>query len=222
MTKEKELEADAVRRSVFDLRVFVVGGGHAYLKMFYEAGFRGATSVEDADIVCFTGGEDVDPSFYGEEPLEETHFSTIRDLREKDVYEKAVLKGAPMVGICRGSQFLNVMNGGKLWQDVNNHCIGHEVIDFRNGNVVKGMTSTHHQQMIEGPGAEIIAAAQISTVKKSQSETLRRPEPLSDDLEVVFYPQTNSLCFQPHPEFRHGECRDYFLDLVDDLILPAT
>ena len=217
-------EHEAVMREVYDLRVFVVGGGFQYVKMFFDAGFRGAKNVQDAHIVCFTGGEDVNPELYGEKPLKGTHFSRDRDGVEAYYYGEALSAGKPMVGICRGGQFLNVMNEGKLWQDVNNHGVyqGHAVTDIRTGEVKEGMTSTHHQQMIPGEDAVILAVAELSTHKVGEFCEITRNKPELDDMEVLWYPKTLSLCFQPHPEFQHGPCRDYFLDLVDEFILPAA
>lgn len=218
----KKLEGEATRRELYNLRVFVVGGGFQYMKMFFDAGMKGARSVEDADIVCFTGGEDVDPSYYKEKPLSCTHYNVKRDEYEAGVYGEALALQKPMIGICRGSQFLNVMNGGRLWQDVNNHA-GHQhsVVDMRTGQVIEGMTSTHHQQMRAADDADIIAIAERSTKKMSESEKIEREEAECDDMEVLWYPDSLSLCFQPHPEFQHGVCRNYFLSLVDDYILPA-
>lgn len=220
----KRLEREATMREVYDLRVLVVGGGFQYLKMFFDAGFKGATNIDDADVICFTGGADVDPEFYGEEPIEQTNFYSKRDHDEALIFGQALALKKPMIGICRGSQLLNVLNGGKLWQDVNNHAIGgtHVIVDLRQGIERAGMTSTHHQQMIPGDDAEIIALAALSTRKVNQSTVLERDPPELDDVEVVWYPQSLCLCFQPHPEFQHGDCRNFFLDLVDEYILPAT
>lgn len=221
--EQKRLENEAEKREIYDLRVLVVGGGFQYLKMFYDAGMKGAKNVEDADIICFTGGEDVDPALYGEEPIPETFFNSKRDAVEAGIYADALAAKKPMIGICRGAQFLNVMNGGKLWQDVNNHAChnGHIVVDMVTGEIRHNMTSTHHQQMRPTDAAEILAVAEISTRKVSMSEVISRDQGEFDDIEVVWYPDSLSLCFQPHPEFQHGECRNYFLDLVDNYILPA-
>lgn len=221
--EELRLQKDAASREMMDLRVFVVGGGFAYTKMFFDAGFKGARSVEDADIVCFTGGEDVTPSLYGEAPIKGTHYNEKRDQIESYIYGECLGLKKPMVGICRGGQFLNVMEGGKLWQDVNNHAIRgtHEVIDKRSGQVVSNQTSTHHQMMIPGVTAKVIAVANLSTHKQAEKMEWNGTPKQWDDIEVVHYNDNNVLCFQPHPEFQHGDCRNYFLDLVDELILPA-
>ncbi len=221
--EELKLKKDAASREIMDLRVFVVGGGHQYVKMFFDAGFKGARSVEDADIVCFTGGSDVTPSYYGEEALPGTHFDKRRDEVESYIYGECLGLKKAMVGICRGGQFLNVMNDGKLWQDVDNHAIRdkHDVIDKRTGEVKANMTSTHHQMMIPAVDAKVIAVANLSCNKKAAKMEWHGEPKTWQDVEVVWYDGTNSLCFQPHPEFQNGECRNYFLDLVDEFILPA-
>lgn len=221
--QREKLEVDATMREVYDLRVFIVGGGMQYMRMFFEAGLKGARSVEDANIICFTGGEDVDPRMYDQKPIEATYFNPRRDAYEAGIYGEALALKKPMIGICRGSQFLNVMNGGKLWQDVNKHAIHgtHSITDMRNGEELIGMTSTHHQQMIPGKDANVLAMACLSTRKESDTQVLEREKPEADDTEVVWYADSLSLCFQPHPEFSHGACRNYFLDLLDEYILPA-
>jgi len=225
ITEEKatKLKEDAFKRECRGLRIYVVGGGFQYIKMFFDAGLAGARFVEEADIICFTGGEDVDPALYGEEPCPRTYFNTARDNKEADIFAQAVLLKKPMVGICRGAQFLNVMNNGLLWQDVNNHAgQKHSVTHIQTGEERFNMTSTHHQQMRPSKDAEIIAVASLSTRKLSMSEEIIRDTPLLDDIEVVWYPDSLSLCFQPHPEFEFGDCRDYFLELLDNYIIPAT
>lgn len=217
------LENDAHQREIYDIRVYVVGGGFQYMKMFHDAGFKGARSVEDADIICFTGGEDVDPALYGEKPLPNTHFNRQRDDFEAGIYGEALGLNKPMIGICRGSQFLNVMQGGKLWQHVNNHAVGagHAISCMKTGEEIEGMTSTHHQMMRPTEGAEYIALAALSTLKQAENDVEAREKPELDDVEVVWYADSLCLCFQPHPEFSHGPCRDYFLGLVDEYVMPA-
>lgn len=221
-TKDDKLRTqEAQMREMYDLRVFIVGGGFQYIKMFYEAGFRGARSIEDADIVCFTGGVDVNPQLYGEKALPETRFNEERDIYETGVWLAAIEKKIPCIGICRGAQFLNVMNGGTLWQDVDNHCGHHDILDVHWQTTRNGMTSTHHQMMRPAEDGQILALANKSLNKKAESIAIQRKKPEPDDVEVVWYPSTLCLCFQPHPEFMKGECQDYFLDLVDEFVMPA-
>ena len=75
--------------------------------------------VEAVDAIIVMGGYDVDPVFFGEEPL-----SCLGELLPKrDVFEIALLKEAmakkvPTLGICRGMQIMNVCFGGNLYQDI--------------------------------------------------------------------------------------------------------
>lgn len=205
--------------------VYVVGGGMEYIRMFHTAGYKGAKDVQEADIVCFTGGEDVDPQLYGERPLITTFFNTSRDKREIEIYAQAMEQGKPCVGICRGGQFLNVMNGGKMWQHVEGHGImgTHKVLDLETGKEFD-VTSTHHQMMIPHESGKVLAAAAISPHKMSfGSEYKRTEEDLYDDTEAVWYKDTSCLCFQPHPEYGESkQCTDLFFSYVDKFILGGA
>lgn len=204
-------------------RVLVLGGGMDYIRMFYENGWNGANDIMDADVICFTGGEDVDPEFYGEKALSVSRFNTSRDNFEMEVYCKAVVEDIPMVGICRGGQFLNVMSGGSLWQDVNGHLGRHEIKDTFSGEIIQGMSSTHHQMMRPCKDGKILAHAAKSTLKLGFGQEMKRDTPEMDDVEVVWYENGKSLCFQPHPEFGgYPDCRTYFFDLFDKYIGEAV
>lgn len=75
--------------------------------------------VESCDGFFFTGGPDVLPSFYGEEPHVKMGFSDIqRDRLELSLAKKALAAGKKTLGICRGLQVLNVALGGTLYQDL--------------------------------------------------------------------------------------------------------
>lgn len=71
------------------------------------------------DGFLFTGGHDVSPYLYHEEPLESLIDSCEnRDLLETIVLKKAIADDKPVLGICRGIQFINVSLGGTLYQDI--------------------------------------------------------------------------------------------------------
>lgn len=75
--------------------------------------------VELADGLVLTGGEDVDPACYGQEP--HAKLSTVnraRDRMEMVALERALERGIPVLAICRGVQLLNVALGGTLFQDL--------------------------------------------------------------------------------------------------------
>lgn len=75
--------------------------------------------IRRLDAVIMTGGEDVNPAMYGEEILNQTvHFNTRRDSADSLIIRAATHRRKPILAICRGSQILNVVLGGTLYQDI--------------------------------------------------------------------------------------------------------
>ncbi|MGL5764504.1 MAG: gamma-glutamyl-gamma-aminobutyrate hydrolase family protein [Sarcina sp.] len=71
------------------------------------------------DGLIITGGYDVDPLRYNEEPDEKLEaISPERDEYEFYLVEKAKEKNIATLGICRGHQLINVAYGGNLYQDI--------------------------------------------------------------------------------------------------------
>lgn len=78
-----------------------------------------ARLVEELDGVLLSGGHDVDPAVYGEKTLPQCGVPcTPRDEMEKILLELALEGDKPVLGICRGLQFLNAALGGTLYQDI--------------------------------------------------------------------------------------------------------
>jgi putative glutamine amidotransferase len=82
--------------------------------------------VNMMDGLLLTGGNDVNPLLYGEEPSEKLNDT----LPERDHFEISLIKATleqkkPILGICRGLQILNVVLGGTLYQDISSEAPGH-------------------------------------------------------------------------------------------------
>lgn len=182
-------------------KVLVVGLDYGIARMFIEEGWDVTHNPLETgfDLIQFTGGEDVDPSYYNERKHPATHSNPARDAREAAIYLQFSNK-VPMAGICRGAQFLNVMNKGSMWQHVTNHAIGrtHSAFDHINQEEV-AVTSTHHQMMIAGEGAMLLLSASCAEVK--QGFETQELGGITPDVEALYYPATDCLCYQPHPEY---------------------
>lgn len=69
--------------------------------------------------LVLTGGEDVDPSRYGESPLPGLGITNpARDETELLTLDLALERELPILGICRGCQLANIYFGGSLYQDL--------------------------------------------------------------------------------------------------------
>ena len=76
-------------------------------------------SLEMCDGLLLTGGHDVDPQLYHEQPKAECGVPCKeRDDMECKLLGRALEKQVPVFGICRGIQFLNAYLGGTLYQDL--------------------------------------------------------------------------------------------------------
>jgi putative glutamine amidotransferase len=180
------------------------------------------------DGLMLTGGGDVDPQLYGEEP--NATFQPAEDGR--DAFEialsrAAVASGIPFLAICRGMQVLNVAMGGTLVQDIPsqiagalNHsvpeprfAIAHEVwvtkgsqlatllADHMEDGETCHVNSRHHQAVKQAaPGFEVTATSPDGVV-----EAMERSD-------VPF-----CVAVQWHPEnfWCTGEFRELFQGLVN-------
>ena len=78
----------------------------------------GSTELLDLlDGLVFTGGSDLNPAMYGQEPHPESSgFHDERDRAELALIREALKRDMPVLGICRGMQLMNVALGGDLHQ----------------------------------------------------------------------------------------------------------
>lgn len=181
----------------------ILGGNKVLSAMMSHEGSR-ATGVNRADFIIFMGGVDINPKLYGEQPHERTQPPN----NDRDRMETALYRTTPdqfHIGICRGAQLLHVLNGGGLWQHVEGH-LGNHHIDYVNEtgfHRAYTVSSTHHQMMkISGPHKpDIWAVANLTTKRElSTGASFRMTENHWSDPEILRYKDTNTLCFQPHPE----------------------
>lgn len=203
------------------MRAHVMGGA-AYSNMMKSWGYQLTDDPLHSDLIVFTGGTDVNPKEYDEEPIEFTGTPDIdRDAHEKYVYQQARVRHIPMFGICRGSQFLTVMNGGKLIQHIDGHTTGH-LARLNSGKVIE-VTSTHHQMM--DPRAIHHEVLAVSDVRRSERYLNDKGnQELFEEYEAVYYPNSNCLAVQWHPEWMNPDApgRTVVREWVSEMIKSNT
>lgn len=205
--------------------VYIAAGGDmADERNFYDILVRSrcnkADCPEESDLVIFTGGPDVDPAYYGETQHPSVYVRPGRDQMDIDIYLKCLELGIPMVGICRGAQFLHVMNGGKLYQDVNNHQGDHQMYDISGKRMISKVSSVHHQMVrwTEGSNMLVLADARKSTkrwLNKEEEDTS-----IKDHLDIEAFYYTDTACFgvQGHPEYKgYDEFAYWFINQINEL-----
>lgn len=170
------------------------------------------------DFLVFWGGEDVTPAMYGQERIYAYAPDTHRDHREASIFREAKERGIPMLGICRGSQFLCVMSGGELYQDIGReHCNGHQHKVWTQDGKTFDVTSTHHQMMSpQKVNHKVIAYAKEAHIFKKEG-LVEAPQ---FDYEIVWFPDTKCLGVQGHPEYltRHSEFSQYTFNLIKEYL----
>ena len=81
--------------------------------------------LERIDGIILTGGGDINPLYWGEEPIKELQeINPVRDKHELLLTYLAANRQIPILGICRGMQILNVTLGGTLYQDIHKQMDG--------------------------------------------------------------------------------------------------
>jgi putative glutamine amidotransferase len=129
------------------------------------------------DAVCVTGGGDVDPRLYSEEPEPGLmHVDPARDAAEVAVVRASVTAGMPVLGVCRGAQLVTVSLGGSLHQDLARAGYHHHWQDERQHEPVHGVeaaagsaadqalggahtVNSIHHQAVRDPGTHLRATA---------------------------------------------------------------
>jgi len=180
--------------------------------------FKPAPSLEASDMVLYTGGADVNPVLYGERKLDISRVDTDRDRKDMECWTIARRMNKFQVGICRGSQFLNVMNGGMLYQDVDGHAgRNHKVIDELTGNLCD-VSSTQHQQIRLTNKAKRLAYCELSTKKLTCAGAWIKTDHNKPDfdIEAYWYADSRSLGVQWHPEYGPNSCTELFFRYIKD------
>ncbi|MEL7165475.1 MAG: gamma-glutamyl-gamma-aminobutyrate hydrolase family protein [Pseudomonadota bacterium] len=76
----------------------------------------GDVDLDQVDGIIIGGGDDIGPALYGAELVMESRLDPERDTLERGIVRNAIDRDMPLLGVCRGSQMLNIALGGTLDQ----------------------------------------------------------------------------------------------------------
>jgi gamma-glutamyl-gamma-aminobutyrate hydrolase PuuD len=182
------------------------------LKLDFEFSFHFLDRKSpDIDLVIFDGGADVSPSYYNEEVHIATMTRPERDKVEKDIFNHYRTK-CFMFGICRGSQFLNVMLGGTLYQHLADLKLSHPGVHKVNVDLdtelyhllqtkVLTVNSTHHQAVRN------INPQSYITLRCTKTNVIEGFETFDGNIRAV----------QSHPEYSHADFYTKRLEMLSYL-----
>jgi len=152
------------------------------------------SAVARLDGLLLTGGHDVAPRLYGQEPrvgIREMDYD--RDLMEIEAVKEAERRGLPILGICRGIQLLAAAFGGTLYQDIFREtpdCLDHTQKAGKRVNTHKvkvekssklyrivgaetiWVNSNHHQAVKDPPADFVVTARAADGI----IEAMERPD----------------------------------------------
>jgi putative glutamine amidotransferase len=174
------------------------------------------TDPDRIALVVFTGGSDVSPSLYGQKQGSKTHCHPERDRNEVEIYQLAKKHQIPMFGICRGLQFLTVMNNGTLVQHMTGHHAPHLMVT-KNGMEFE-VSSSHHQMAIPHENYEVLAwgSPNLSRVYLDGNND---GIPIKLEVEAVKF--ENAVGVQYHPEIMPADSNGflYVKELVEKYLV---
>jgi putative glutamine amidotransferase len=152
--------------------------GEAYRSWLHEAGARVRMLERDrpglelvgVDAVLLTGSEtDIHPALYGQRPGPHVcDPDRYRDERDLAILRAALRSDVPVLGVCRGTQLLNILAGGDLVQHIEDgHRDDRHAVETERDSLVGrplgprvGVTSSHHQGVARlGRGLRVAARA---------------------------------------------------------------
>lgn len=127
--------------------------------------------VDVVDKLILSGGQNVDPRFYGQEKeIESDDYSLARDEFELALIKEALRQKKPIFAVCRGMQLVNVALGGSLHQSIQDHWqedvlgTSHQ-IDIKPNSRVSQLfqagtqINSLHRQSIKELAADLVATA---------------------------------------------------------------
>lgn len=205
----------------------VQNGGVPLIIPFTEDDEVIAAQLDQVQGLILSGGHDVDPHLYGEEPLQKLG----KTWPERDHFDMLLLKLAeekkiPVLGVCRGFQIINVAHGGSLYQDLSyreestlKHSQDHTSdlpthkmslqADSKLAEILgqtEFMVNSFHHQVVHTPAADLKAVGQAS----------------DGVIEALENKDGNVIGVQWHPEMLHRNKKAAFMNQIFQWLIDSA
>ena len=174
----------------YSRKIEQAGGVPVVIPCYYNEHASIPVLTERLDGILFSGGEDVDPKYYGEQPAGSEAATAERDAQEFKLFAAFYSASRPILAICRGMQLMNIFFHGTLIQNIPSEGKGY--LDHANSpgggfSVVHGVSvdkgsllaslvgenvrvnSTHHQAVRKvGEGLVVTAMSEDGLVEGTE------------------------------------------------------
>lgn len=176
------------------------------------------------DGILIPGGADVDPFFYGEEPVRGLGLiKASNDAYEINLIRTARAMHKPILSVCRGMQILNVAFGGTLYQDLPTQrpeCLSHWQAPVDRTEVYHSVDIAEGSYLFEAYGEKTVRANSfhhqaVKDVAPGFTVSARARDGIIEAIEVK---EERILGVQWHPEalhISHPEHLRYFKHFVE-------
>ncbi|MBP3806215.1 MAG: gamma-glutamyl-gamma-aminobutyrate hydrolase family protein [Oribacterium sp.] len=166
------------------------------------------------DGILFTGGHDVSPLVYGQATTDKCGITCqLRDSMEGHLLDLCIRDDKPLLGICRGIQFINAYLGGTLYQDlpsefdskIEHHMLPPYEQAAHKVNVEVGTKLS----CIIGPGIHEVNSYHHQAIKKLSPRVTKMTTSEDGLVEAIeIKDQRFAVAVQWHPEFSYKVCED--------------
>ncbi|WP_042146901.1 gamma-glutamyl-gamma-aminobutyrate hydrolase family protein [Paucisalibacillus sp. EB02] len=143
-----DLEQDVYYTSKDNVNAINRAGGVPFLLSYSQNKDDILEIARKLDGLYATGGYDIDPTIFGEEPHPKLGIIIPeRDLFEIELMKRVLELDKPIMGVCRGSQTLNIALGGDMYQDIYAQIPG-ELLQHQ--QKAPKMHGSHYVDVLEG------------------------------------------------------------------------
>ena len=171
--------------------------------------------VETIDKLILSGGQNIDPSLYGEEKtIESDDYNLIRDEFELALLKEALRQNKPIMAICRGVQLVNVAFGGTLNQEIEGHWQG---LPFGTSHSIETVEGSVVAKLF-GKESQVNSVHRQSIKDLAPNFRITAIDPRDQTIEAIeSIDEHRIIGLQWHPEFLVNE-EDGNLELFEYLL----